>query len=182
MLYGNRPIEQENNMRSRFGLIALVPFAALLSAGAPAPDAAAQSVTEQRLSLDEFPWVGSNPTQTGSGMAQGLSTAYVVGDGNAEGLYTLVFSLGADAQIAPHSHPDERSCFVLSGNWYFAYGEVFDAEALQMLPPGSNYTEPAGRAHFAETRETDVIVECTAVGPTGTTFVNAEDDPRNNAN
>jgi len=169
-------------MRSGFGMISLMSCAALLNTSVLTPNAAAQSVTEQRLSLDDFPWVGSNPTQTGSGMAQGLSTAYVVGDGNAEGLYTLVFSLGGNAQIAPHSHPDERSCFVLSGDWYFAYGETFDAEALQMLPPGSNYTEPAGRAHFAETRETGVIVECTAVGPTGTTFVNAEDDPRNNAN
>lgn len=169
-------------MKSPSGLVALVSCLALLTSFVFVPNAIAQSVTEQRLGLEEFPWVGSNPTQTGSGMAQGLSTAYVVGDGNSEGLYTLVFSLGAGAQIAPHSHPDERSCFVLSGNWYFAYGETFDADALQMLPPGSNYTEPAGRAHFAETRDTAVIVECTAVGPTGTTFVNAEDDPRNNAN
>ncbi len=169
-------------MRSLCASIALLSSLALIAPNVLAPHATAQSVTEQRLSLEEFPWEGSNPTQTGSGMTQGLSTAYVVGDGNSDGLYTLVFSLGGNAQIAPHSHPDERSCFVLSGNWYFAYGETFDADALQMLPPGSNYTEPAGRAHFAETRETSVIVECTAVGPTGTTFVNAEDDPRNNAN
>ncbi|MCZ6773599.1 MAG: cupin domain-containing protein [Proteobacteria bacterium] len=169
-------------MRSLWGLAALVSCLALLAPSPLVPNAAAQSVTDQRLSLDEFPWVESNPTQTGSGITQGLRTVFVVGDGNAEGLYSLVFSLGGNAQIAPHSHPDERSCFVLSGNWYFAYGEIFDAEALQMLPPGSNYTEPAGRTHFAETRETGVIVECTAVGPTGTTFVNTEDDPRNNAN
>jgi len=169
-------------MKSFCGLAALLACLALLTPNALVSSAAAQDVAEQRLSLDKMPWVGSNPTQTGSGMAQGLSTVYVVGDGNEEGLYSLVFSLGGGAQIAPHSHPDARSCFVLSGNWYFGYGETFDADGLEMLPPGSNYTEPAGRAHFAETRETGVIVECTSVGPTGTTFVNAEDDPRNNPN
>ena len=169
-------------MRVLSGFAALVFGVALAAIFAQAQDAFAQSVTEQRLSLEDFPWEGSNPTQTGSGMAQGLSTAFVVGDGNSEGLYTLVFSLGAGTQIAPHSHPDERSCFVLSGNWYFGYGETFDADALQLLPPGSNYTEPAGRAHFAETRDTDIIVECTAVGPTGTTFIDAADDPRGGGN
>ncbi len=32
--------------------------------------------------------------------------------------------------------------------------------------------------HFAETRDEPVIAECTAIGPTGTTFVNPADDPR----
>jgi hypothetical protein len=32
--------------------------------------------------------------------------------------------------------------------------------------------------HFAETRGEPVVAECTAVGPTGTTFVNPADDPR----
>lgn len=169
-------------MRPSFELAALAFCVASTSLFALAPEASAQEVTQQRLSPEDFPWEGSNPLQTGSGMAQGLSTAFVVGDGNAEGLYTLVFSLGANTQIQPHSHPDARSCFVLSGNWYFGYGETFDADAMEMLPPGSNYTEPAGQTHFAETRDTPIIVECTAIGPTGTTFVDTADDPRNGSN
>ena len=164
-------------MRIRIGLCAALSAAHLL-AGA----AGAQEMQEQRIAPDEIPWPENQANQTGSGMAQGLRTTYLVGDGNSEGLYTLIFELGAGAQIAPHSHPDARSCFVLSGNWYFGYGEEFDASALKLLPPGSNYTEPAGRAHFAETRETPVLVECTSVGPTGTTFVDTADDPRNSGN
>lgn len=169
-------------MRSSLGLAALASCAALAALLVFSPHVGAQSVTQQRLSPEDFPWEGSNPTQPGSGMAQGLSTAFVVGDGNTEELYTLVFSLGPGTEIPPHSHPDERSCFVLSGNWYFGYGETFDEDALQMLPPGSNYTEPAGQAHFAATRDTAIMVECTAVGPTGTTFINPDDDPRNGGN
>jgi quercetin dioxygenase-like cupin family protein len=169
-------------MKSFRSLVVPLACLILLTHSAVTSTVAAQNIPEQRLTLEEMSWVGSNPTQTGSGMAQGLSRVYVVGDGNEEGLYSLVFSLGGGAQIAPHSHSDARSCFVLSGNWYFGYGETFDANALKLLPPGSNYTEPAGSAHFAETRETSVIVQCTSIGPTSTTFVNAEDDPRNNAN
>lgn len=163
-------------MRTRAAAIAL-SFAAIL-----AQAAAAQEIPQQRISPDQIPWPESQANQTGSGMAQGLRTTYLVGDGASEGLYTMIFNLGPGAQIAPHSHPDARSCFVLQGNWYFAYGEEFDASALRMLPPGSNYTEPAGQAHFAETRDTAVLVECTAVGPTGTTFVETADDPRNAGN
>lgn len=169
-------------MRPSFQFAALVFCVAAASLFALPIQASAQEVTQQRLSPEDFPWEGSNPMQTGSGMAQGLSTAFVVGDGNSEGLYTLVFSLGPGTEIPPHSHPDARSCFVLSGNWYFGYGETFDEDALQMLPPGSNYTEPAGQAHFAATRDTAIMVECTAVGPTGTTFIDSADDPRNSGN
>ena len=154
----------------------------LISVLSLATQVTAQEITEQRLTPDQIPWPQSQTNQTGSGMAPGLRTTYLVGDGTKEGLYTLVFELGPGAQIAPHSHPDSRSCFVLSGNWYFAYGEQFDATSLQVLPPGSHYTEPGGRAHFAETRETPVLVECTSVGPTGTTFFTPANDPRSGTN
>jgi quercetin dioxygenase-like cupin family protein len=138
----------------------------------------AQEVPEQRIPPDQIPWPEAQGNQAGSAMSQGLRTTYLVGDGAKEGLYTMIFSLGPGVEIPPHSHPDARSCFVLQGNWYFGYGETFDADALQMLPPGSNYTEPAGHAHFAATRDTPILVECTSIGPTGTTFIDNANDPR----
>jgi hypothetical protein len=45
------------------------------------------------------------------------------------------------------------------------------------LPPGSFYTEPPGDDHFAETRDSEVIVQITGFGPTGTSYVRAEDAP-----
>ena len=164
-------------MRSSIGLAALLSGALTVVSAA-----SAQDVSEQRLTPDQFPWPQSQANQLGSGMVQGLQTTFLVGDGASEGLYTLVFHLPPNNQVQPHSHPDLRSCFVLSGLWYFAYGDVYDETKLQLLPPGSHYTEPSGRTHFAATRETDVLVECTAFGPTGTTFVNAADDPRPGGN
>jgi quercetin dioxygenase-like cupin family protein len=112
-------------------------------------------------------------------MRSGLQTVVMVGDAKSEGLFTMMFRIPPNTRIPPHSHPDQRSCFVLAGMWYFAYGNIRDEALLKALPPGSHYTEPPGANHFAETREQTVVAECTGIGPTGTTFVNPADDPRN---
>ena len=112
-------------------------------------------------------------------MRPGLMTIFVNSDGKLNELYSQVFKVPPITAIPPHSHPDNRACFVLSGIWYFGYGTVRDETKLKALPPGSYYTEPAGAMHFAGTRDQEAIVECTAVGPTGTTFVNRADDPPN---
>ena len=112
-------------------------------------------------------------------MRQGLQTIFVLGDGMSRHLFSIVFRVPPNTKIPPHSHPDERSCFVLSGIWYFGYGAVRNESQLVALPAGSSYTEPAGRMHFAGTRDVEAIAECTAIGPTGTTFFDAADDPRN---
>jgi quercetin dioxygenase-like cupin family protein len=133
----------------------------------------------QRKTLAEIPWSQSVSNRPGSGMQPGLDSVFVAGDGNQKELYSLVFKVRANTAIQPHSHPDDRSCFVLAGVWYFGYGTVRDETKLQALPTGSNYTEPAGAVHFAGTKAQEAIVECTGVGPTGTSFVKSGDDPRN---
>jgi len=136
----------------------------------------AQDVREQRLPFDQFKW--SQPGG-GSAMVPGQQTVFVVGDGRSKSLFSLVFKVPANAKIPPHSHPEERSCFVLSGTWYFGYGTERREDQLVALPAGSSYTEPAGKVHFAGTGAVETIVECTGVGPTDTKFVNQGDDPRN---
>jgi quercetin dioxygenase-like cupin family protein len=131
-----------------------------------------------RISADEIPWPDNSARTEGTAMRSGLQTLIISGNAKAPGLYTIMFKLQPNTKIPPHSHPDVRSCFVLSGTWYFAYGDLRDETQLKTLPVGSHYTEPAGMNHFAETRDEPVVAECTAIGPTGTTFVNPADDPR----
>lgn len=131
-----------------------------------------------RIPAEEIPWPGGAARVEGTAMRAGLQTLVVAGDAKGNGLYTMMFNLPANTKVPPHSHPDVRSCFVLSGTWYFAYGDTRDDTLLKALPAGSHYTEPAGMNHFAETRDEPVIAECTAIGPTATTFVNPADDPR----
>ena len=144
----------------------------------PLHAAADGDLQAQRLATEEIPWPGSSARAEGTAMRSGLQTVVIAGDAKGNGLYTMMVRLPANTRVPPHSHPDVRSCFVLSGTWYFAYGDTRDESQLKALPAGSHYTEPAGMNHFAETRDEAVAAECTAIGPTGTTFVNSADDPR----
>jgi quercetin dioxygenase-like cupin family protein len=155
--------------------------AVALCSSALSGNLSAQQLSEQRLRLEEFKWPQSQVNQVGSAMVQGQQVIFVVGDGKSKGLFSIVFKVPPNTKIQPHLHPEERSCFVLSGTWYFGYGTVWDESRLKTLPVGSNYTEPGGRAHFAATKEGEVIQQCTAIGPTDTTFINPADDPRNTA-
>jgi quercetin dioxygenase-like cupin family protein len=139
---------------------------------------AAGDVVEARVPVNEIPWPDSSARTEGTAMRQGLQTLIITGDAKGKSLYTIMFKLPANTKIPPHSHPDVRSCFVLSGTWYFAYGDTRDESQFKTLPAGSFYTEPPNANHFAETRDEPVVAECTAIGPTGTTFVNPADDPR----
>jgi hypothetical protein len=67
---------------------------------------------------------------------------------------------------------------VVFGTWYFGYGAKFNETRLRALPPGSFYTEPPNDDHFAETRGDDVLVQISGLGPTGTIYVDAANNPK----
>ena len=154
-------------------------FAVLVGAVSISATAAIAEVPQQRLPAEKFPWPQSQANAAGSAMRPGLETIFVLGDGKSKEIFSVVFRVPPNTKIPPHSHPDERSCFVLSGMWYFGYGTERDESKLQALPAGSSYTEPANQVHFAGTKDVEAVAECTAIGPTGTTFFNPADDPRN---
>ena len=99
------------------------------------------------------------------------------GDPDRTGLYTIMLQIPAHTRIAAHDHQDDRVATVVSGTWYIGYGDSFDSVELRALPPGSFYTEPSNRTHFAETRDEPVIVQITGVGPSSTRYVDAASDP-----
>lgn len=137
-----------------------------------------ESITaDRRLTLPEIqnaPVIGAG---TGTSGKAGLQTVVLKGNPDEPGLYTIVLRIPAHTRIAAHVHPDDRVASVLSGTWYFGYGETFATDQLKALPAGSVYTEPPSRTHFAETRDEPVVLEITGVGPSGTTYVDPADDP-----
>jgi len=133
---------------------------------------------QRRLTPTEIAAMARNGAGAGTSGVVGIQTVVLKGDPSKRGLYTIILRVPAHTKIAAHRHPDDRIATVVSGTWYFGYGHVFDASRLLPLPPGSFYTEPPGEDHFAETRDSDVLVQISGVGPTGTTYVSAADDPR----
>ena len=135
---------------------------------------------EKRITPAEIPWPAGASTGTslvGSSGVSGIQTVTLKGDPTKAGLYTILLRVGPNTRIQAHAHPDDRSATVVSGDWYFGYGKVFDEKALKYLPPGSFYTEPPGVDHFAMTKATGVVISITGTGPSGTTYVDPKNDP-----
>jgi len=133
---------------------------------------------EERFTPAEYkvPQVG-NPG-TGSSGIGGIETVVLKGNPDQAGVYTIMLRVPAHTRIAAHSHRDDRVATVISGIWHIGYGDRFDEAKLKALPPGSFYTEPISRNHFAETGDEPVVVQITGFGPSSTEYVDATQDPR----
>jgi pimeloyl-ACP methyl ester carboxylesterase len=144
----------------------------------PPRTAPTRSSDEQRVTPNDFKFPQAGAPGTGTSGVSGIGTVVLKGDPDRSGLYTIMLRVPAHSRIAPHDHQDERVATVISGTWFFGYGEAFNPAELKALPPGSFYTEPANRTHFAETRDEPVVVQITGVGPSSTRYVDPASDPR----
>jgi hypothetical protein len=131
---------------------------------------------EKRVAPGEFKFPEGTPGTGTSGVA-GIRTVVLKGNPDLAGLYTIMLRIPAHTRIAAHEHMDDRVATVVSGTWYIGYGASFNSADLKAMPTGSFYTEPAHRAHFAETRDEPVIVQISGVGPSSTWFIDAASDP-----
>jgi quercetin dioxygenase-like cupin family protein len=94
------------------------------------------------------------------------------GDSSKPGLYVDRIKFPSGTKVMPHWHPDAvRTVLVLSGTFYFAVGEQWDESLLKPFPAGTLYSEPAKTPHYAWAKDDEVILQVTAIGPTGNTSV-----------
>jgi uncharacterized RmlC-like cupin family protein len=145
----------------------------------PAPvRVSADTAGETRLTLEEYEFPQHGNPGTGSSGVGGIETVVLKGDPNQAGVYSIMLRVPAHTQIAAHSHQDDRVATVISGTWHIGYGDKFDEAKLKALPPGSFYTKPPGKNHFAKTDGQPVIVQITGFGPSSTEYVDPAQDPR----
>ncbi len=144
----------------------------------PVRTTAGGDLGEKRLTPSEFDFPPQGNPGTGSSGVGGIQTVVLKGDPNESGVYTILLRVPAHTQIAAHSHRDDRVATVVAGTWHIGYGDKFDESRLKTLPPGSFYTEPPGRNHFAETGDEPVLVQITGFGPSSTEYVDPTQDPR----
>jgi quercetin dioxygenase-like cupin family protein len=152
-------------------------IAAALSMLLAASLASAQAPGELRLTPAEIAARTQGTAGVGTSGVASIRTTVLVGDPTKPGLYSLRLTVPSNTTIAAHTHRDERSAIVVSGTWFFGYGRVAADEALKALPAGSFYTEPAGAAHFAMTKDEPVEIVITGYGPTDTQYVDPANDP-----
>jgi hypothetical protein len=60
-----------------------------------------------------------------------------------------------------------RTVLIVSGTFYFAVGEQWDESKLKAFPAGTLYSEPPRTPHYAWAKDGEVILQVTAIGPTG---------------
>jgi hypothetical protein len=92
------------------------------------------------------------------------------GDPSQPGLYVDRIKFLSGMKVMPHWHPDTvRTVLVMSGTFYFAVGEQWDESKLKPYPAGTLYSEPTKTPHYAWAKDGEVILQVTAIGPTGNT-------------
>jgi hypothetical protein len=120
----------------------------------------------------------TGPSAPGSSNLSAVKVIVIHGDPSKTGLYTILLKVAPNTKIPAHLHPDERIGTVVSGTWYFGYGDVFAQSDLKKLPVGSVYSEVKDQNHFAMTKNEPVVVQITGYGPSGVTYINPQDDPQ----
>ena len=157
---------------------ALALAALLLAACSKQAESNAPHLAQLRLTPDQLETTPVDQSQSGSAKSTGIVTRLITGNPSEGGFYSELLFVPPNMEIKAHSHRDDRVGSVLSGTWYFAYGEQYAAGELAELKPGSVYTEPGGQAHFARTGSEPVVLQLTGNGPTDTHYVNPADDPK----
>ncbi|MDL2403883.1 alpha/beta fold hydrolase [Rhizobium mayense] len=138
---------------------------------------ASEALPETRLTVAQVDALAKKQGGAGTSGLNGVQTTVLSGDPNAPGPYTIEIRVPAHTRIAAHTHRDNRTALVVSGEWHFGYGEKAAEEKTATLGPGGFYTEPAGIAHFAFTGDAPSVVYISGQGPTDTQYVSAADDP-----
>jgi quercetin dioxygenase-like cupin family protein len=94
--------------------------------------------------------------------------ATLFGESSRSGLYVDRIKFLPGMKVMPHWHPDTvRTVLVMSGTFYFAVGEQWDESKLKAYPAGTLYSEPARSPHYGWAKDGEVILQVTAIGPTG---------------
>lgn len=86
------------------------------------------------------------------------------GDPRQEAIFTIRLKVPAGTRLAPHWHPRDERITVLSGVVRVGFGDVYDEDAMAVLPAGSFYVNPAHLHHYVSIEE-DAVLQLTAQGP-----------------
>lgn len=109
---------------------------------------------------------------------KGAEAAVLYGDPSKEGPFAMRLRFPANYRLPAHTHPAPEIVTVISGTFKLGHGAQADKEKAQALPAGSFFAFPPGSQHYAFTDE-PTVVQINSNGPWGISYVNANEDPRN---
>jgi quercetin dioxygenase-like cupin family protein len=92
----------------------------------------------------------------------------ILGDPSKPGIYVQRVRWAPGRGSRPHLHDQDRHVTVISGTWWAAFGNVYDADKLTPIRAGGFIFHPAGVPHYDTARDEEVIVEIVGMGPVKT--------------
>jgi quercetin dioxygenase-like cupin family protein len=107
---------------------------------------------------------------------KGAQMAVMSGDPGKAGLFVIRLKMPAGYKIPAHHHPTDENVTVVSGVFSLGMGDKLDEKKSATLTSGGFALAAAGMNHFAFTKS-GAVVEVSAIGPFGMTYVNPADDP-----
>ncbi|OHC71408.1 MAG: cupin [Pseudomonadales bacterium RIFCSPLOWO2_02_FULL_63_210] len=121
----------------------------------------------------ELEWVAA------PSVGPGAMIAVIEGDLKTAEPFTFRLKVPANSNIGVHTHPVTERVTVISGTFYFASGDKFDAAQAKTYQPGDTLIIPAGMPMFAATKDQEAVLQLHGTGPWGITYSDPADDPRN---
>jgi uncharacterized RmlC-like cupin family protein len=122
---------------------------------------------------DQMKWGPPPPS-----LAPGAQVAVLEGDpGASSGDFTIRIKMPAGYKVAPHWHPKRENVTVISGNLKVGMGDKWDDAKMATFAPGSfAYLDPEMH-HYAQSGETETVVQVHGMSPLQLNYVNPDDDP-----
>jgi quercetin dioxygenase-like cupin family protein len=134
---------------------AVAAFMALGSTGSAEWDPSAIHITPP----DQIPWKDNGAS----------ATAILAGDPSKPGIYVELTKWHAGHMSRPHTHPNDRYIYVISGTWWVGTGPKYDPNITKPMTPGSYVVHPAGGIHWDGAKDADCVIEIVGMGPATST-------------
>jgi hypothetical protein len=158
----------ENNMRNRFGMLAVSITVATLSSAALAADDA----KSMYMNPSEVKWGDAPPV-----LAKGAKVAVLMGDPGKAGPFVMRLQVPANYKIAPHWHTNDEDLTVISGSFFLGEGDKMDMKSgAHEIKTGGFHHLPGKAHHFAWSRG-PAVVQVNGNGPFDITYIDPKDDP-----
>ena len=122
------------------------------------------SVEASKLKWTDAPSVGP-----------GAKIAVIEGDLKSSEPFTFRLKVPANFKVGVHTHPTTERVTVISGTFYFATGDKFDAAKTKAYKPGDAFIVPAGMPMYGYTKSGETVVQIHGTGPWGISYLNPED-------
>jgi len=95
----------------------------------------------------------------------GQLQAPLYGDPDKPGPYGILIRWPKGQMSHPHFHTTDRFAYVVSGTWWVSTSDHYDPATTYPLPQGSFATDLANKVHWDGSKDQDLILLVTGMGP-----------------